>query len=105
VSQIDFGHRPLLEVKDLHIQYTSGKQIIRAVNGASFSVQAGTTLGLVGETGAGKTSVAKAILRVLPNPPASLMVPPENVSYQKELENLLTSLADALNQQTNVESN
>lgn len=72
MSQIDFGHRPLLEVKDLHIQYTSGKQIIRAVNGASFSVQAGTTLGLLGETGAGKTSVAKAILRVLPNPPAKI---------------------------------
>lgn len=62
----------LLEVRNLYVQYTSDKQKIHAVNGVSFELNAGTTLGLVGETGAGKTSVAKAIMRILPNPPAKI---------------------------------
>lgn len=62
----------LLQVEDLEVQYTSGGQIIRAVNGVSFELEEGTTIGLVGETGAGKTSIAKAILRVLPDPPAKI---------------------------------
>ena len=62
----------LMEVKNLHVQYTSNKKVIRAVNGVSFSIQPGKSLGLVGETGAGKTSVAKAILRILPDPPAKI---------------------------------
>ena len=61
-----------LKVKDLEVQYTSGGQIIHAVNGVSFELERGTSLGLVGETGAGKTSIAKAILRVLPDPPAKI---------------------------------
>lgn len=61
-----------LSVKDLKVIYTSGKKIVRAVNGVSFSMQKGETLGLVGETGAGKTTIAKAILGILPDPPARL---------------------------------
>lgn len=61
-----------LEVKGLHVQYTSAGQIINAVNGVDFKLEKGKTLGLVGETGAGKTSIAKAILRVLPDPPAKI---------------------------------
>ena len=61
-----------LEVKDLEVQYTSGGEIIHAVNGVSFALERGTCLGLVGETGAGKTSIAKSILRVLPDPPAKI---------------------------------
>jgi peptide/nickel transport system ATP-binding protein len=61
-----------LKVEDLEVQYTSGGSIIHAVNGVSFELEQGTTIGLVGETGAGKTSIAKAILRVLPNPPAKI---------------------------------
>jgi peptide/nickel transport system ATP-binding protein len=64
--------KKFLEVKDLVIEYTSGGRIIHAVNGISFSLEKGKTLGLVGETGAGKTSTAKAILRVLPDPPAKV---------------------------------
>lgn len=56
----------LLSVKDLRVVYTSDGVPIHAVNGVSFSVEKGKTLGLVGETGAGKTSIAKAILGVLP---------------------------------------
>lgn len=61
-----------LQVKDLVIEYTSGGQIIHAVNGVSFNLEKGKTLGLVGETGAGKTSIAKAIIGVLPDPPAKV---------------------------------
>ncbi len=59
-----------LEVKDLVVEYTSGGQIIHAVNGVSFSLERGKTLGLVGETGAGKTTIAKSIMRILQTPPA-----------------------------------
>ena len=61
-----------LQVKDLRIIYTSGGQTIHAVNGVSFELERGSTLGLVGETGAGKTSIAKAIIGVLPDPPAKV---------------------------------
>ena len=61
-----------LQVKDLEVQYTSGGAVIHAVNGVSFDLERGTSLGLVGETGAGKTSIAKSILRVLPDPPAKI---------------------------------
>jgi len=57
----------LLSVKDLVVEYTSGGQTVSAVNGVSFDVERMNTLGLVGETGAGKTSIAKAILRILPD--------------------------------------
>ena len=61
-----------LEIKDLVVQYTSGGEIVHAVNGVSFELAKGRTLGLVGETGAGKTTIAKSILRILPDPPAKI---------------------------------
>jgi peptide/nickel transport system ATP-binding protein len=61
-----------LSVKNLTVEYSSGRDTIYAVNGVSFDLAKGKTLGLVGETGAGKTTVAKAILRVLPTPPATI---------------------------------
>lgn len=62
----------LLSVKDLKIEYTSQGSLVHAVNGISFFMRRGTTLGLVGETGAGKTSTAKAILRILPDVSAKI---------------------------------
>ena len=59
-----------LSVKNIEVVYTSSGEIVQAVNHVSFEVAKGETLGLVGETGAGKTTIAKAILRILPNPPA-----------------------------------
>lgn len=59
-----------LSVKDLRVIYTSGKKTVYAVNGVSFNINKGETLALVGETGAGKTTIAKAILGILPDPPA-----------------------------------
>ncbi|MCI8579060.1 MAG: ABC transporter ATP-binding protein [Lachnospiraceae bacterium] len=56
-----------LKVEDLVVEYKTGGRIVHAVNGVSFALERGETLGLVGETGAGKTTIAKAILRVLPD--------------------------------------
>jgi peptide/nickel transport system ATP-binding protein len=67
------GKDAFLSVRDLTVVYTARKKIVHAVNGVSFDMQKGETLGLVGETGAGKTTIAKSILRVLPNPPAKVL--------------------------------
>lgn len=57
----------ILRVHDLKVNYSSGGQAVQAVNGVSFDLPSGASLGLVGETGAGKTTIAKAILRILPD--------------------------------------
>ena len=62
----------LLEVKDLVVQYVTSEETVEAVNGVSFTLNKGESLGLVGETGAGKTTIAKSILRILPDPPAKV---------------------------------
>lgn len=56
-----------LEIKDLVVEYTSDGSTIHAVNGVSLELNKGETLGLVGETGAGKTTIARSILRILPD--------------------------------------
>ena len=61
-----------LSVKNLTVEYTSGKNVIHAVNDVSFDMKPGETLALVSETGAGKTTIAKSIMRILPNPPAKI---------------------------------
>lgn len=58
---------PALEVEDLSVEYHSGGNVVRAVNHVNFSLERGKTIGLVGETGAGKTSTALAIMRLLPD--------------------------------------
>jgi len=62
-----------LEINDLIVQYTSGGEIVHAVNGVSLTLERGKTLALVGETGAGKTTIAKSILRILPDRAAKIM--------------------------------
>lgn len=62
----------LLSVRGLTVEYTSNNRVIHAVNDVSFDLSRGETLGLVGETGAGKTTIAKAIMRILPDPPAKV---------------------------------
>lgn len=56
----------LLDIKNLEVIYQTGKEVVHAVNGVSLSIRRGETLGLVGETGAGKTTTSLAILRLLP---------------------------------------
>ena len=61
-----------LQVENLVVEYTSDGEIVQAVNDVTFSLGKGKTLGLVGETGAGKTTIAKSILGILPVPPAKV---------------------------------
>ena len=62
--------KTILSVKNLVVDYTSGKEIVQAVRDVSFDLYYGGSLGLVGETGAGKTTIARSICRILPDPPA-----------------------------------
>lgn len=59
----------VLEVDDLTVHYEMEKETVKAVNGINLKLEKGKTLGLVGETGAGKTTTALAILNLVPNPP------------------------------------
>lgn len=56
-----------LSVQDLVVEYRSGEETVQAVNHISFDLPGGRSLGLVGETGAGKTTTAKSIMRILPD--------------------------------------
>lgn len=58
---------PFLLIKDLVVEYICDGQRVHAVNGVNLHLERGKTLGLVGETGAGKTTIAKSILRILPD--------------------------------------
>ena len=63
----------LLNIKDLVIEYHTDDSVVHAVNGISLSIDKGETLGLVGETGAGKTTTAMGIMRLVPDPPGKIM--------------------------------
>ena len=53
----------LLEIKDLYARYNTDDAVVHALNGFSISVARGESLGLVGETGAGKTTMALSVMR------------------------------------------
>ena len=64
---------PIVEVKELIVHYETQEGVVEAVNNVSFSIQKGETLGLVGETGAGKTTIALAMIGLLPVPPSHII--------------------------------
>jgi peptide/nickel transport system ATP-binding protein len=59
---------PILEVKDLRTYFTQDEGVVRAVDGASFALQPGRTLGIVGESGCGKSVTARSILHIVERP-------------------------------------
>ena len=65
-------NKRVLSVRNLEVKYITRDETVEAVNGVSFDLNYGESLGLVGETGAGKTTIAKAIMRILPSPPARI---------------------------------
>ena len=62
----------ILEIQDLVVEYHTDDAVIHAVNKVNLMVRHGETVGLVGETGAGKTTIARSILRILQMPPAKM---------------------------------
>jgi oligopeptide/dipeptide ABC transporter ATP-binding protein len=58
----------LLQVDNLHTQFFTGRGVVHAVDGVSFHIDQGETLGVVGESGCGKTITALSILRLVPDP-------------------------------------
>lgn len=63
----------LLEIKDLTVHYVTVDGTVHAVENLNLMLPEGETLGLVGETGAGKTTTVKAIMQILPDPPAKIL--------------------------------
>ena len=64
---------PLLEVKNLEVAFFTKDGVVRAVNGISYSMEEGDTLGIVGESGCGKSVSCMAMLRLIPEPPGKIM--------------------------------
>jgi peptide/nickel transport system ATP-binding protein/oligopeptide transport system ATP-binding protein len=63
----------LLQVSDLQVHLFTRSGVVRAVDGVSFSLEAGRALGIVGESGCGKTMTALALMRLIPEPPARIV--------------------------------
>lgn len=90
-------HDILLDVKDLHTHFTSGygknKVTVKAVNGVSFQVKKGETFGLVGESGCGKTTLGRTIIRLYNPTSGEVVFNGKTISGKKdgELQKFLTS--------------
>ena len=63
----------ILQIKDLRIEFVSEGEVTQAVNGVDLSIAEGKTLGLVGETGAGKTTTALSVLNLVPKPQGKIL--------------------------------
>lgn len=63
----------ILEISNLVVEYVTDEAVVHAVNSVNLKVKKGETIGLVGETGAGKTTIARAVMRILQSPPAKLV--------------------------------
>jgi peptide/nickel transport system ATP-binding protein len=67
------NNHPLLAIEDLQVEFITYKSVINAVQGVSLTVNRGETLGLVGESGCGKSVTASSIMRLVPCPPGRIV--------------------------------
>jgi ABC-type dipeptide/oligopeptide/nickel transport system ATPase component len=66
--EMDVGEN-LLEIQDLHTYFFTPEGLVKALDGVDLSLRTGHTLGIVGESGCGKTVLALSILQLIPQPP------------------------------------
>lgn len=71
----------ILEVEDLHVEFPYKRKNLKAVNGVSFSMKKGETLGFVGESGCGKSTTAKAVMRLLSE---TAQIPEGKITYMDQ---------------------
>ena len=64
---------PLLDIDNLQVGFATDSGLVRAVDGVSFQLEAGQTVGVVGESGCGKSVTAASILRLVPSPPGKFL--------------------------------
>lgn len=82
----------ILKVNNLHVHYVTDDEVVKAVNGISFELMKGESIGLVGETGAGKTTTALSIMQLIPDPPGiitegEIIFEGKNMIFNTEKEN------------------
>ena len=82
----------LLEIKNLRVHYVTDTEDVQAVNGVDLHLKKGEVLGLVGETGAGKTTVALSVMQLVPDPPGiildgEILFKGRNLIYNSDREN------------------
>ncbi|MFJ4535978.1 ABC transporter ATP-binding protein [Streptomyces tibetensis] len=85
------GDVPLLEVRDLHVEFHTRDGVAKAVNGVNYTVSSGETLAVLGESGSGKSVTAQAIMGILDMPPGR--IPQGQILYRGE--DMLTMSGDA----------
>lgn len=97
------NHNTLLDIQNLSVEFRTDDGVVKAVNDMSLQIERGKTLGLVGETGAGKTTTALSILRLIPDPPGvitggSITLDGENIlaASKHQLEKMRGSLVSMI---------
>jgi len=95
MSSVSDNKRMALEIENLVVEYRTHDGIVHALNGLDLQIEKGKTLGLVGETGAGKTTAGLSVLRLVPDPPGvivggTIKLNGENVleKTEKEMESI-----------------
>ncbi len=86
------NRKVVLEIKNLHVHFITDSETVKAVNGVDMVLHEGECLGLVGETGAGKTTTALSIMQLVPDPPGVIVdgeicFHGKNIIYNTDSEN------------------